>query len=382
MIFLQWTALLFFFALAGGLSLFFGDTPSLPEANTDGVLVIPSERESYVPPPVSVEAVASERPPIVPSVEAPEPESSPLVVPSPVLPAVSVSEPLPSPIEPVEDLSTTIGLLRASLVNLICIPEDDSLRSVSGTGIMIDSRGIILTVAHVGQYFLLRDQGREDIFCVVRTGSPAKNAYEAELAYLSPQWVVENPDTLSASHPTGTGEYDFALLAISGSATNDPLPSFFPSVDLAGDTDRITPKDSVSVGSYGAEFLTSSQVRSYLYPSIVFGDIDDIYTFDTTTLDLFSVAVGASAQQGSSGGGVLNEDDELIGLITTRTSRADLSLRALNVITLDHIRRAFAEDTDDEFDSYLENRSPAALVHFFEPRASVLAEILEDAIEN
>ncbi|MBY0293848.1 hypothetical protein K2Q08_00780, partial [Patescibacteria group bacterium] len=47
---------------------------------------------------------------------------------------------------------------RASLVNIFCLTKSGGyLYPISGSGVMITKNGIILTNAHVGQYFLLRD---------------------------------------------------------------------------------------------------------------------------------------------------------------------------------------------------------------------------------
>jgi hypothetical protein len=59
--------------------------------------------------------------------------------------------------EPEEDAELSDeALLRGAIVNIICI-QGGGLRGSSGSGVIVDPRGIILTVAHVGQNFLLRD---------------------------------------------------------------------------------------------------------------------------------------------------------------------------------------------------------------------------------
>src|SRR6202021_1964720 len=77
--------------------------------------------------------------------------------------------------------------LLASLVNIVCVSADPSIPSISGSGVIIDSRGIILTAAHVAQFFLLQDYlGPNTVTCLVRDGSPARRAYIAEPVYISP----------------------------------------------------------------------------------------------------------------------------------------------------------------------------------------------------
>lgn len=292
--------------------------------------------------------------------------------------------PTPSPVvaEPADTARlTSEALLKSAVVNIVCLPGG-GLRGASGSGVIIDSRGIILTVAHVGQNFLLRDYPTEnDGQCYVRTGSPARNAYLAEPIYISTDWINDNPGTFLSSRPTGTGEDDFAFLAITQSATSASLPSRFPAIPMAPEDTRVEEGEEVGTGSYAAEFLSSSEVRSSLYPTIKFAEIEEVFTFGRNTEDIFSVAAGSAAQEGSSGGAVMNEDRRLIGVITTRTAKADLSLRTLQALTMDHLRRSFRNDTGENLDSYLRQDLPV-LVTGYEDEAEALLEVLRETIDD
>ncbi|MEK9161089.1 MAG: trypsin-like peptidase domain-containing protein [Patescibacteria group bacterium] len=331
---------------------------------------VPNEEEPNAPTPVLPPIVFPSFPPVT--------TTAPVVI-----PPTEVDEPLPPVLEPSGDISTT-NVLKGALVNIICSPAKGyNLRSTSGTGVLIGTKGVVVTVAHVGQYFLVTDYPEKNAgSCVIRTGSPAKNAYVAELIYISPSWIEENPTTIVTSSPKGTGEHDFSFLAITGSVSGGSAPSSFPGLQLAPSGGKVSEGDDVSVGSYGAEFLTSSQVRSSLYPTITFGSIKEAFTFSRTnnTTDIFAVNAGAAAQQGSSGGAVLNDDDQFLGLITTRTVKADLSLRDLQAITIDHLRRSFEADTGSNLDSFLRSNL-STLVTAFEDDAAALLDILDDSIE-
>lgn len=328
--------------------------------------------ESVTPPPTAPRPTPT---------TSPAPRPPVIVTPPLIIPPTVIDAPAPPAPEPNETNSTT-ALLKGALVNIICTPAKGyNVRSTSGTGVIIDSRGIIITVAHVGQNFLLEDYPTKDAgSCVIRTGSPARNAYKAELIYLSKSWIEENPEVIVSAAPKGTGEHDFALLAVTGSA-GVSVPASFTAVRPAPAGKTVKAGDDVSVGSYGAEFLTSSQVRSSLYPTITFGSIKDAYAFSRANpVDIFSVNAGAAAQQGSSGGGVLNDDNQFLGLITTRTVRADLSLRDLQALTIDHIRRSFKADTGNDFDSYIRGNL-STLVSGFEDDAAELLDVIDDGIQ-
>lgn len=313
---------------------------------------------------------------------APVPPSKPTPSPVPAKPPVEipktpVDEPVSSP--PVTDNAATTALLKGALVNIICLPAKGSgLRGSSGSGIVVDSRGIIFTVAHVGQHWLFEDYPSENAGnCLIRTGSPARNSYDAELIYISSSWIDENPRTIVTANPKGTGEFDFAFLAITRSLTGQ-LPRSFVATPLAPAGKDIEVKDKVSTGSYGAEFLSSSEIRSSLYPTITFGSIKEVDSFSGRSIDIFGVNAGAAAQQGSSGGAVLDANNRLLGLITTRTVRADLSLRDLQAITADHVRRSFRAETGRDLDSYLRGSLPSLIEAFEEDAVDLREELSEN----
>ncbi|MEK7086466.1 MAG: serine protease [Patescibacteria group bacterium] len=274
----------------------------------------------------------------------------PVVVPVPVVSTVSGNALL--------DMAATT--LRGALVNIICyVPYGSSLHSISGSGIMIDAQGIILTNAHIAQYFLLADR---NVSCTIRAGNPAVNKYKAALIYISPAWVRANATILTQTTPIGTGEYDYALLAVTKSATNDPLPPAFPFITLAQ-----TPPSSgapVIIASYGAQFLESSQIQSALYPTIVFGSIKDVYTFAVNTIDVLALGGSAAAQEGSSGGGVADMSGLLVGTITTSTISGATDTRSLSAITASYIRAQYAREMGSSLDTLLSQPTAVSIANF------------------
>lgn len=319
-------------------------------------------------------------PPVTPRPAAPAPSVSPTpVAPAPALPPPAITLPpvIPDPGE--EEAEEGSGFPRGALVNILCSAKTSALKkSISGSGVIIDSRGIILTVAHVGHYFLLEDYpsaGSSD--CVVRTGDPAKTAYDAKLVYVSPEWVKENADALATARPRGNGENDFALLAITSSLTSRALPSSFSSVPLASsDPDE---NDRVLIGGYGAEFLSGSQIRDALSPILDAGRIAEVYTFGGNAVDVVSVAGTEAAQSGSSGGGLANASGRLVGLITTSNLSGGTAQRVLYAVTPSHIRASFRADAGTSLDSFLRS-SVDDLVEDFEDETRELAAVVWDAI--
>jgi len=288
--------------------------------------------------------------------------------------------PVPAPVAPVPpilssgniSLDTVASTLRSALVNIICYAPagNSSLHSISGSGILIDSKGIILTNAHIAQYFLLEDRS---VSCTIRSGSPATDAYKAQLIYISPAWIHANSSVLSQSQPIGTGEYDFALLAVTKSASYSALPTVFPFIPLAETPPaKGTP---IVIASFGAQFLESSQIQSSLFPTIVFGSVKEVYTFATNTIDVLSLGGSAAAQEGSSGGGVADASGQLIATITTSTVEGATDTRSLGSITASYIRSEYSRETGNSLD-FLLNESTASSITDFTTKIPALESIL------
>ena len=289
--------------------------------------------------------------------------------------ATTSAQPVAAPLPPIlfnsTELDASASALRAALVNIICyVPAASGLRSISGSGVIIDPKGIILTNAHIAQYFLLTDRGAR---CTIRSGSPAKDSYNAALIYISPAWLRANTKVITQAAPSGTGEYDFALLAITKSATTDALPSSFPSIALA----TLPPNTNtpIVIATYGAQFLESNQIQSALFPTVVFGSVKTIFTFKTNTIDVLALGGSAAAQEGSSGGGVANANRELVGTITTSTTEGATATRSLSAITASYIRAEYASETGQALDLLLAKPTVTAVAEFA-PQISTLEAII------
>jgi hypothetical protein len=291
----------------------------------------------------------------------------------PELPASvqTVSEPEPLLSSGTDAINAVAETLRSTVVNIICnVPSGHSLSSISGSGIIIDSKGIILTNAHIAQYFLLSDIG---VSCSIRSGGPAVEKYRATPIFIPPAWIIENAYLITTSSPSGTGEHDFALLAITESSTSDPLPSVFPFIPLSTEVPSV--HLPIVIAGYGAQFLGSAQIQSALSPIIVFGSVKEILTFGTNTVDVLDLGGSAAAQKGSSGGGVADASGTLIGTITTSTIEGSTDMRRLDAITATYIRAAYASETGEALDLLLLRSLEASRIRFQQIKES-LEEVL------
>ncbi|HEY4526620.1 MAG TPA: trypsin-like peptidase domain-containing protein [Candidatus Paceibacterota bacterium] len=233
---------------------------------------------------------------------------------------------------------------RAALVNIFCYSgAGGGLRPISGSGVLIDSRGVILTNAHVAQYVLLSESPQMDLDCYVRNGAPAVAHWVPRVLYIPAIWVRAHAADITADRPLGTGEHDYALLSIAASVDDSPLPAF---PILAPDTREAIAfvGDQALVSSYPAEFAGASASLN-LYPASTFTTIKEFLTFSSGTVDVISVGSVIQAQTGSSGGAVVNDWGRLVGIITTTSNGATTAERELRGITLSYIDRDLVAQT-------------------------------------
>lgn len=272
---------------------------------------------------------------------------------------------------------------RGALVNILCMPrEGGSLSPISGSGVIIDPRGVILTNAHVAQYVLLSQSPRIDLSCTVRTGSPATARFHAVVLYIPPVWVNAHVSEINTPHPVGTGEHDYALLVITDSVDDTPLPSSFPA--LPYDTREAIgfTGDQILVASYPAEFLGGLAAESALFPVSSFTTIGTLLTFSANSPDLLSLGGIIEAQSGSSGGAVVNAWGRLIGLIVTTSEGQTTGERDLHALALSYINRDLIAQTQFDLPTMLGGNLAAEAQDFDSRVAPGLAQLYIDQISS
>ncbi len=262
----------------------------------------------------------------------------------------------PTPINPSELNAKT----RAALVNILCTTKSGgSFRPISGSGVIIDPRGIILTNAHVAQYLLLKDYFVPDfVSCVIRMGSPAQPLYKAEIMHLPSKWIEGNASEIGKRVATGTGQHDYALLAITSPITPDQtLPSQFPFIAPDTEYADLEQNAPVLVAGYPAELAGAITTQRDLHSASTYTQIDRAYYFndsDAGKIDLFSVGSTILAQGGSSGGAVVDGvTGKLIGIIVTTTSGTTTESKKLQAVSIPHINRSLIEHTNTSLSSFL-----------------------------
>ncbi len=283
--------------------------------------------------------------------------------------------------QPLEDI------VKNALVNIYCqYKTEEYIRTTTGTGFFINQKGVILTNAHVAQFLLLKNTEGvvDDVECVIRSGDPAEPKYEAELLYISPQWVFDNSEVITEESPRGTGERDYALLYVSKSTDNSPLPIHFPAISV--DTallSRGIEHAQVTTAGYPAEALFRYGADAKLIPVVATTNVGILYTFGSNYADLFSISDSPVGEQGASGGPIVtNDTKDVIGLIVTKGDPVAEGEHSLRALTLSYIDRTIIEETGF---SLIENTQGDVALRgsvFKKAMVPFLAGILEDELKN
>lgn len=358
-------------ALVTALVASLGLSPEVAEAPTT---FVPSLLEVALPTstPTAPAVVPTIEPPVVAT--PPQKINAPLPTPAPDLQASS------SPPTPPLSLNTTV---RAAVVNIVCTTVSGGLLSpISASGVIIDPRGIVLTNAHVAQYFLLKDYPSPNfVECVIRMGSPARPMYTATLLFIPPSWVVTNASKIAQSEPTGTGEHDYALLVITGVTGPGVTPlQTFPFLPIATAAPAVGAKTLIA--GYPAGFLGGITVQKDLYASSAEANVGTLYTFSDNIVDLFSVGGTILSQRGSSGGAVADGSGNLVGLIVTATDAPDTAGRDLRALTTSYIIRNFAIESGTSLAAFLGGDILAQAASFNSLTAPTLTKKLTDVLNR
>lgn len=227
------------------------------------------------------------------------------------------------------------------LVNIICTEKNGNyIIANTGSGVIISAKGVVITNAHVGQYFLL-DKELENYSCALYQENIPTYGYLADLLYISPDWIKENPEVIKSKNPRGTGENDYALLRITKN-TNPALsiPKQFQYANINTNYE-VEIGDKIEIGGFPGAPESIVDLNRTVGLKTDLSTIKDIFTFNEKTIDIFSTGSTKVAARGASGGGIF-KDSSLIGLIVTTSG--DGSDSYINAISTNYINRDLKKD--------------------------------------
>ncbi len=269
-------------------------------------------------------------------------------------------------------------------VNILCTTRSGgTFNPISGSGVIIDKRGIILTNAHVAQYVLLENHySRNSIHCVVRTGAPARAKFTAEIILLPNQWARKHAKDIRKASPLGTGEHDYALLAITKHIDGRPInDTKFTSAKFNFSEPVTMPGERIFLSGYPAGFLGGAMIQRNLWPVSTIGQIRKLLTFKTGSIDIYGLGGSIIAQSGSSGGAVADKNGNLIGIITTSTTAYSTDKRDLRALTLKYINRDLQYSRGVGLRQFLAQDISSAIKHFATEQAPEIIKYYKQALE-
>lgn len=323
---------------------------SYPSATTSAPIEAREEEPEVVRAPVVEKPIAPE----------PEPEAS-----------KPAGRPAPYPF-PQKTFAVLNTEARETLANIICSPQGGSMDPISGSGVLIDPRGVILTNSHVAQFVLLASSKEVNLSCVARTGSPARGSWTVDILYMPAAWIDQHAQDIKKTRPLGTGEHDYTFLVITGSKDGASVPSSFPFLTLETRSIHV-PGDTVFLAAYPAEFSGSSEIQNVLYASTTVTTIKQLMTFSKSTIDVIAIGGVVLAQSGSSGGSALNAWGRLIGLISTTSGGDTTAERNLRAISIPYINRALLSSNGTSIEELVSGDVRAKAAVFMQEKAPALA---------
>jgi hypothetical protein len=215
---------------------------------------------------------------------------------------------------------------------------------------------------------------------VVRSGNPASPKYVAELLYLPPAWVQENASVMNDAVPMGTGERDYALLYANDTIDSSPLPAQFPALSFDSALLPLSTRSTeVVAAGYPAGELIKHGASVDLIPRKASTTVSELYTFGSNYADVFSIRGSAVGAEGASGGPVVNNNGDVIGIIVTRGDDSTDGAGSLRAITISHVERTIQEETGFSLEQNLGGNLSYRAQVFSETLTPFLLTLLQQA---
>jgi hypothetical protein len=319
-------------------------------------ITLPTDTSSH---PVVPQKVPTQTAIPTPTPTAPKPTTEPTPTPTTSTPPktqapttpVAPKPTTPTPTPQITPDTSSASTLSNIVVSILCVRYNGNrIHVTNGSGVLVSSKGVVLTNSHVAQMFLLKDRGYD---CSIRRENIPTYGWKAVPLYISEQWVEDNYMSIGSPSPVGTGENDYALLLITENTNPSlTLPQSFPSASINTRSEAAEIGDAITVAGYPGIQTSDFNLATQASLKTEKTTIKNVFTLARISVDVFATKDTVVAKRGSSGGGVF-EDGELIGTIVTTSQGSTPATLVINALTLDYINRDIKDATGLSLTEYL-----------------------------
>lgn len=218
-----------------------------------------------------------------------------------------------------------------AVLNVVCLEKIGRTISITtGSAVIITKSGYVLTNGHVAKSLLRQD--RDAVDCELKHPDHPTMNFRAAIQYIPEEWTNGTHD----GSTTGTGEKDYAILKIVGPGPSGVMLKNFPYITPNTSDKEIYEGNDILLLAYPGKQAGVYEIDTNLPLVTDISTIQEVFTFDRTSSDVFSSGISPVAKQGSSGGAVV-DNGKLLGIIVTTNNISGGSV--LNALSLDYIDR-------------------------------------------
>jgi hypothetical protein len=272
--------------------------------------------------------------------------------------------------------------IRKATVNIICTSKYGGyFNIVSGSGILLNESGLILTNAHIAQYLFIRDNLKEDSMeCYLRSGDPAKGKFQLDLVFIPYTWVSKNAKNVNENKTIGSGENDFAILKVRDYPIDKPFEIHINFI--LDDKTALIKGEDVLVSGYPGQLLGGILAQTDLHMVSSIGNIIGIFSFsESLQPELIEITNTVLAQGGVSGGPVFDLDGQLIAMVTTASDAEDkVDRRKIGAITMFHVKDIIFKETGLSLERIIIDNQWTKLRQFFDSKSKEMFEMLKNKL--